>query len=314
MLDLTARSRAFCGSSSVLCFWRDGGKAEVTGADEHYAPFEEDLGGAGRYSLTKWANNRSNPLLADPDPAAKKTSGSGDDKKKPPAPLKITFNRIKTSADVRRTKRMGGHLPSSAKSNTAQVLFTHYLRPDATTRDWAEGVMQEALRDAEETALRAHEEAALAAHEKAKAARGGGPTVIPGPATPADLEHAGLQPRTAEALTEGELDTAWTACTDYDHNPATDLPCSDSFIDCFHCGNCLVTRAHLPYLLALLDALVIRYQEMDQEHWWHRYGPAWAAVRRDILAKFDPAEVAEARKQPLPDARLDLVEAPWEQP
>lgn len=70
----------------------------------------------------------------------------------------------------------------------------------------------------------------------------------------------------------------------------------------------------LPYLLALLDALIDRYQEMDQEHWWQRYGPAWAAIRRDILAKFDPAEVAEARKHPLPDAGLDLVEAPWERP
>ncbi|MFJ2598624.1 hypothetical protein [Streptomyces erythrochromogenes] len=280
LLGITARSRSFCGSPTMLCLWRDGRKAKVSGPAEHYAPFEKSLNTGGRFSIPAWAANRSRPLLADPVPAAKTTSGGGDSHVAPaPAePLKITFNRIKTSADVRRTKRLGGHLPSAAKSNTAQVLFTHYLRPDATTRDWAEGVMQDALRDAEETALRAHEEAALRAHEMAKAARGGGPRVIPGPGDPADLERAGVQPAMAELLAAGGLDTAWTACDDHDHHPVTDLPCGDSFLDCFHCGNCLVTRSHLPHLLALLDALIARYQAMDQEHWWQRYGPAWAAA------------------------------------
>ena len=322
LLELTARSRAFCGSSAALCFWRDGKRAKVTGAAEHYAPFEINLSGGGQLGLTAWAAGRRKPVLADPEQATKKEPKSCDDtaaeavEEPVQKPLSVAFNRIKTSADVRRTKRMGGHLPSSAKSNTAQVLFTHYLRPDATTREWAEGVMQEALEEAEQSALQAHEEAALRAHEKAKQARGGGPRVIPGPTSPAALEEAGLPPDTAATLNGGALDTAWTACGDFDHNPVTDLPCSDSFLDCFHCGNCLVTRDHLPYLLALLDALVTRYQQMDQEHWWQRYGPAWAAVRRDILAKFDPAEVAEARTKPLPlsDALLDLVEAPWEQP
>jgi hypothetical protein len=315
LLELTARSRAFCGSTAAICCWRNGRSLDVSAVDEHYAPFQRDLRG-GSLRLPDWAKLRPRPVLADPEPAKHDPQSTGPAAEPVRRPLHVTFNRIKTSADVRRTKQMGGHLPSSAKSNTAQVLFTHYLRPDATTREWAEGVLQEALKDAEQSALRAHEEAALGAHETAKQARGGGARVISGPTAPADLEKAGLPPDTAAALNGGDLDTAWTACGDFDHHPATDLPCSDSFLDCFHCGNCLVTRDHLPHLLALLDALVLRYQRMDQEHWWQRYGPAWAALRRDILVKFDPAEVAEARNQPLPlpDALLDLVEAPWEQP
>lgn len=115
-------------------------------------------------------------------------------------------------------------------------------------------------------------------------------------------------------LAGGELDTAWTACEDHDHNPETGAPCGDSFLDCFHCGSCLVTRTHLPRLLSLLDSLGALRQQMNEIDWWKRYGPAWLAIRRDILTKFTPAEVDKVRQHPLPDALLDLVEAPWEQP
>ncbi|MFD4578149.1 hypothetical protein ACFWNK_38375, partial [Streptomyces sp. NPDC058417] len=131
--------------------------------------------------------------------------------------------------------------------------------------------------------------------------------------TATDLEKAGLAADVARKLADGELDTAWTACEDHDNNPETQEPCGDSFLDCFHCGNCLVTRTHLPRLLGLLDTLGTLRQRMSEIDWWERYGPAWVAIRRDILTKFSPAEVAKERKNLLPDALLDLVEAPWEQ-
>ncbi|MFH9090968.1 hypothetical protein [Streptomyces sp. NPDC017673] len=87
-----------------------------------------------------------------------------------------------------------------------------------------------------------------------------------------------------------------------------------SFLDCFHCGNCLITRSHLPRLLSLLDALVQRRQQMSEAEWWHRYGPIWAAIRHDVLAKFSPAELARAEADKAGDALLDLVEEPWETP
>ena len=86
------------------------------------------------------------------------------------------------------------------------------------------------------------------------------------------------------------------------------------FLDCFHCGNCLVTRDHLPRLLGLLDALAQRRRELSDEVWWQRYGPAWVAIRQDILTKFTPAELQQARTEQPHDALLDLVENPWELP
>ncbi|MEU8100564.1 hypothetical protein [Streptomyces rubiginosohelvolus] len=289
LLELTARSRAICGSASAICLWISGHRRLTYGAAEHSAPFDATLRDNGSASFPRWVARQAKPLLADPEPAPQKP-----DERVPPKPLEVTFNRIKTTAEVRRTKQTGGHLPSAAKSNTAQVLYANYLRPDATMREWAEEVMGEALVDAEQAARTAYEHAALKIHDQRSQACGGGPDVR------------------SDAGSDEATGTAWAACTDHKHHPATGRDCEESFLACFHCGNCLITRDKLPRLLALLDAMNLRLQQMDEDAWWKRYGPVWAAIRRDVLPKFNPAEVAEIRKHPLPEALLDLVEAPWE--
>ena len=138
--------------------------------------------------------------------------------------------------------------------------------------------------------------------------------MVPGPVGSAALQASGLGPDTARQAADGELDTSWTACIDYDQHPLTREPCQVTFLDCFHCGNCLVTRDHLPRLLALLDALAQRRRELPGEVWWPRYGPAWVAIRQDILAKFTPAELQQAQAGKPDDALLDLIENPWELP
>jgi len=70
-------------------------------------------------------------------------------------------------------------------------------------------------------------------------------------------------------------ETGWTACTDPDEHPRTGKPCRSSFRDCFHCSNCLVTPDHLPRLPGLLAALRDRREQLDDQLWWQRYGPAW---------------------------------------
>ncbi|MEV7194596.1 hypothetical protein AB0N81_22720 [Streptomyces sp. NPDC093510] len=265
LLELTARSRAFCGSPSALCVWRNGHRVHARGTrHEHYAPFEADLRAGGQLQLSTWAATRTKPVLADPPAPTERAKGQENALPSVEMPLQVTFNKIKTSVDARRTRQLGGHLPSSAKSNTAQVLYT--------------------------------------------------PTVIPSGSTPDQLTGSGLAPGTAHDLAHGHLDTAWSACGDFQHHPETGKPCGDSFLLCFLCGNCLITQDHLPRLLALLDTLGRLRQRMSEEEWWKRYGLVWVAVRRDVLGKFTPAQVAQAQKEQVPDALLDLVEAPWETP
>jgi hypothetical protein len=286
MLELTERSRQRCGSPLLWCAWRNGWGARTGLPDDHRAVFEESLKGTPILP-TRWAADRPRPLLADPPAGAGDGSGPAQ-----AGPLQVSFNRIKTSMEVRRTKRLGGHLPSAAKSNTMPVLFRNYLSGDPVIVSWAEEVLGEALTDAEQAARLAHERAARAA--------GGGPVVLGEP---------GTGPQGA-----GEVDTGWAGCTNHDRHPATGRPCEVTFLDCFHCGNCLVTRDHLPGLLGLLDALGQRRRELAEDAWWDRYGPAWVAIREDILAKFTPAELEQAQSRKPDDALLDLIENPWELP
>jgi hypothetical protein len=210
-----------------------------------------------------------------------------DDRK----PLAVDFRRLRTSVEVRRVRALGGHLPSAARSNSTAVLFSNYLRGDPTAREWAQEVTGTALADAEKAALAAYR------HNQAYASA---PTVT----TAADETS---RPFSAE---QGP----WGGCRDVTAHPATGTRCRASFLDCFHCGNCLITADHLPSLLSLLDALDERRQQVSDDQWWARYGPAAAAIRTDVLPRFTPAELARARQAPALPAMLDLVEQPWEQP
>ncbi|OCB50822.1 hypothetical protein A5722_32290 [Mycobacterium vulneris] len=67
-------------------------------------------------------------------------------------------------------------------------------------------------------------------------------------------------------------------------------------------------------MLALADALAQRRKLLGEDEWWLRYGAVWAAIQADILPRFTPAQVEQARMQQPDDALLDLVEEPWEQP
>jgi hypothetical protein len=279
---LTTSSRAFSGSKSIWSIWRNGNRAEVTGAAEHHGPFAAKL----------------NPPLRLCDWAARHDLRDDSDRR-----LKLELNRLRTSVEVRRTKQLGGHLPSAVRTNTMQTMWGSYLRGDPTVIAWADDVLDEAFVDAEQ--------AALEAHQRALARHSGALRIVPGAVTAGELANrASVDAVTAAKATAGELDTAWSACTDPEDNPWNGGRCAMSFLDCFHCGNCLITADHLPRLLALLDALEQRRQQMSLPAWWRRYGPAWAAIRRQVLPEFSPAEVAAAQAAKPGDALLDLVEGP----
>ena len=275
---LMAPGREFSGQNLVWSAWRNG---SPTGSGEHVNPFA--------HSLT---------LPSKPQAAWRARHGlAGDDGQ----PLQIDLQRLKTSIEVRRTRQAGGHLPSAARTNTMPVLFRNYLRGDPTVRGWAEDVVSEALADAEQQALTAHRLAMQRA--------GGGPRVT------GDGESASRQAaQPGDVRSAEQHDGPWGACADPQRHPETGRPCRASFLDCFHCGNCLITTDHLPRLISLVSALDSRRLLVGEAEWWQRYGPAWAAIRHDILGRFSPAEVQQARDATPADALLDLVENPWEVP
>ncbi len=273
---LMARGRTWSAASSIWSIWRNVDRSRPT-VSEHRDPFAHKLDAS--LKLPAWSARHQ--LRTDPRP-----DGSTD-------PLTIDCVRVRTSMEVRRTRAVGGHLPSAARSNSVAVLFADYLRGDQTTIEWAHDVTAEALVDAEREAL--------GAHQSALAESGRATLRIHATSSPPEVASA------AEA--------AWNACVDPRSHPATQKPCQRvSFLDCFHCGNCVITSAHLPAIVALQQTLDQRRTVEGTDRWWARYGPTWAAIRHHVLPKFTPAEVERARHEPAPDVLLDLTEDPWEHP
>lgn len=297
---LMAPARGLLEQSSFWAVWHRAGVGSPEGCRNPFGP--------GLDASLKWRHwTEWHGLLEDaPTAGAEKEPGLPD--RVQASPLRLDFNRLKTSIDVRRTRQLGGHLPSAARTNTVPVLFRNYLSGDSTTVEWSHGLIADTLVEVEQAAWDAHGRSlAETGHTSLR--------VIPAvnrAQSSARLSQFGDD--AAKDPPTGRQETAWTSCDDHDHHPLTGKRCAASFLDCFHCGNCLVTDEHLPRLLSLLDALEARRRQMSDEAWWRRYGATWAAIRYEVLPKFSEAEVEQAHQYKPDDSLLDLVEPAWERP
>lgn len=202
-----------------------------------------------------------------------------------------------------KTRAAGGHLPSSTRSNTQDVLFRNYLAGDPDVQDWAEDVVTDALEDAEDAARIAYRQTRKATGEL---------KVLTGPVDKArrDADTAariGLDEDTVREVLDGDRDTAFAACT------KTTDDCRDSFLTCFACRNAVATASHLPAQLALLDELADLWEGTDRETWWRRFGQAWLAINEDILPRFTPQERVAAESAKPADRVLPLLDGPSEE-
>jgi hypothetical protein len=271
--ELARRGRAFSGSASVWSIWNV--------QSGHISPFAKNLN--RRLYLGAWAQKHD--LRSDDG-----------------QPLKLTLNRLRTTVEVRTTKAAGGHLPTSARTNTMDVQFAHYLRGDPTVVEWAAEEVSAAVVDAEQHARQAHLRVLTGPEEQhAKDLA----------ATAAQL---GVEPETARQALAGELDTLVAACLNIDDSPFNEGRCQASFLTCLRCRNALATHRHLPGMLALLEQLDFERQTTDAELWWARHGPTWLTITEGVLPKFTPAEIERAKAAATPTVSLlELLHGPREQ-
>ncbi|MCA1705417.1 MAG: hypothetical protein LC808_20035, partial [Actinobacteria bacterium] len=146
---------AINGSHTLWSVWRNAHTGGLAAQHEHADPFAEKL--ATSLNFKRWAAGhdlRTDAADTQPSDQAMTTATA-------PA-LEVGIHRIRTSVEVRRTRAVGGHLPSAARSNTVGVLFTNYLRGDTTAREWAEEVVGDAVADAARRELAEHLELAIA--------------------------------------------------------------------------------------------------------------------------------------------------------
>ena len=293
MLRLMEPARSLVTDSPYWAVWLGAGRS---GPDRVGNPFGAALN--TEVSNRDWVRKHGLHADTSSDQASNDVPrGTGDPPHFPERDLPLSFPRLKKSVDVRRTRAVGGHLPSSTRSNTVPVLFRNYLSGDPSTIDWARGVMSDAVADAERSAWAAHQKALQVSGRQRLDVR---PSSTPAATAPSSAGSS--------APAEGP----WSACRDHAHHPLTGRRCSQSFLDCFSCANSVITGDHLPNLLSLLEGLESRRAHMTTDAWWRRYGPSWTAIRHDILPRFTEGEVREATEHKQGDRLLDLVDPRWE--
>lgn len=241
--ELCEPSRSFADSDMLWAVWTNGNKNGKDVSNGHMFPWKTSLGAAPLH-FNRWAASHS--LTTDG------------------APLPISLGRIRTTVLQMETQAAGGHLPSSTKGNTQDVLYRNYLSGDPTVKDWASNIMQETFDDIQNE-IRMHRDGSLL---------GRGIPLANGQDTDA-------------------VQRAHLACSD-ERDPATEHPCRQSVLACFACPNAVVSRRNLPGLLNLRNELLRRRQEVPSPLWWRRFGTAWVALNEDILPRFTPAELESA--------------------
>ncbi|UBV17757.1 hypothetical protein [Mycolicibacterium fortuitum] len=270
--ELTERGRYFSKSKTVWSVWRASSQKGPQPAARHIDPFADDISHDLRLRI--WVDSKQL---------------RGDDG----LPLKLQLSRLKKTEDIRRTRSLGGHLPSAALTNGIDTLFRDYLAGDTSVREWADDTVERAL------------------HEAEAAARNFAPRVL-GEADENDAhaDSANLartlsttQHKVSQALS-GRLDTEVASCLDFDHHPDTGKQCTASFSTCLMCSNALVMERHLPALLAMLHRLEGALDGTDAETWCRQHGVLWLVLTRHVLPRFTEAQRCRA---PAPTADVLAV-------
>ena len=106
----------------------------------------------------------------------------------------------------------------------------------------------------------------------------------------------------AQKLPQRQLDTATVACADFEHSPHpfdAGGPCTADFLMCLVCPCGIVTKAHIPRLLALRRSLVTAATASAsgaREDYYRRH----VAAIDDALSQFPAAEVVEQADPAIP--------------
>lgn len=129
-----------------------------------------------------------------------------------------------------------------------------------------------------------------------------GPTVITVEAERALRAGAsapGIDNATTEALLAGRLDGPQAGCRDPLSSPyeTPGTVCTKSTTGtCFGCPNALITRHHLPAVIAIQE-LADPDRAADPETWLHHWKPIYDTITEVILPAFTPEQVEEARQR-----------------
>lgn len=257
-------------AAGVLAFLRDKARARH---GEH-PPGSRDLAKEKLFSyrMDQYAFRHLTTVMAE-------AGLKGDDGE----PLRLLRPRFRPTWRGARTIKHGGRLSIDQRDNSKDVRARHYLENEHL-RPHHENAVLDAQRKALEFALR--------------------PTVIDLPSTagPAAIkkaaEETGLPVADIAAAVSGETDVWLASCKGFTKSPfdPEGKPCSRPFYGCVLCSNAIVTRRSLPMIMAFREHIAQRRSEMPTGEWELMFGRAYQQIETEILPKFPPEVLAEAKR------------------
>lgn len=207
------------------------------------------------------------------------------------SPLSVALRRLRLSEQV---------LNQRARQNSDSVSEDVYRQRDRSAPDIAAATIIEGQQDAVDHARATVSVRSLTAAEVADARRDPEPVAA----------KLGVSVVTLNLIIAGQLDTPTCSCTDFHASPFADAagdPCPASFLNCLACPNSVVTPAHLPRLVALLDALDNVATVVPASRWKLSYATHYARLRTVLRDNATDAEISAAR-QSATDVDRALVE------
>ena len=209
----------------------------------------------------------------------------------------ITISRLRKTYKAERYARSNGHLADAADDHSATVHANHYAKIPSLL-PLHEQAIAAGLRQALDAAyvpiiVTADTECRLQTNLVAVA------------------KEIGLTTDQAEVVASGAKDVWLASCLDHDHSPHNgDDTCVTPVWGCLECRNAVITSSKLPAILAFLNHILGRRQQMNLKAWWERYGRAHDRITKHILPRFPAKEVAIAKA--IAEAETYLVWLPAE--
>lgn len=99
------------------------------------------------------------------------------------------------------------------------------------------------------------------------------------------------------AVADGRADVWMAGCLDFHHSPHgnPDRPCPSPVWGCLECSNAVITASKLPAILAFLNHILGKRQQMNMAAWTGRFGRAHYRITQQILPRFPEREIVMAK-------------------
>ncbi|GLR78892.1 hypothetical protein HUE56_28105 (plasmid) [Azospirillum oryzae] len=195
----------------------------------------------------------------------------------------IILQRLRKTHKSERYRKVNGHLADFADDHTRSVAATNYA-DIPSMRPLHEATIEAGL---------------TAAYDAAFA-----PVILDGvseqrlQANPRQVaDDVGKDATAMESVARGETDVWLAGCLGFDHSPhgAQGKPCPTPVWGCLECGNAVITASKLPALLAFLDHMLGKRQQMNLAAWTERFGRAYLRITEQILPRFPTHDIVVAK-------------------